>query len=211
MKTIIAFNGPPGSGKDTCAQIAASYLLNGVSAVNHYRPNVVQFKDNLYEAAFKEMTSVYSERAPITFENFKQLCTNRDTKDDKCISIFVENHGFLYYTPREWLIEVSEKVYKPRYGDSVWADALTQSILEDDEHNVFLIPDLGFDVEVEALLSLQQAGYDVIIMKVKREGFTYDGDSRKDVDPCGLPCYSVLNDDIGPLKNHMIQFIDYAL
>ena len=211
MKTIIAFNGPPGSGKDTCAQIAKEYLLDGASAVNHYRPRVVQFKDKLYEAAFKELLGVSSEQVPFTFEKFKQLCTNRDTKDTTCISIFVENHGFLYYTPREWMIEVSERAYKPRYGESVWADALTQSILEDDEHNVFLIPDLGFDVEVEALLNLQRMGYNVAVVKVERDGCTYDGDSRKEVGPSGIPCCSVYNSEIGYLPTKMALIVDSVL
>jgi len=211
MKTIIAFNGPPGSGKDTCAQIVKEYLLDGASAVNHYHPCIIQFKDKLYEAAFKELMDVYSKDVPITLGEFVQRCADRATKDTKCISIFVENHGFLHYTPREWLIEVSEKVYKPRYGESVWADALTQSVLEDDKHNVFLIPDLGFEVEVEALLNLQREGYNVAVVKLNRQGCAYEGDSRKEVDPSGIPCYGVYNSEMKYLPANMALIIDSIL
>lgn len=78
------------------------------------------------------------------------------------------------YTPREFLIHLSEHYIKERYGDDAFGRWLEHRVLRlDPLPDVVVIDDGGFPGELGAL------GYSAKVIRVNRPGKTFEGDSRE--------------------------------
>ena len=89
-KIGVAFNGPPGIGKDTLVKMINDLVPGGVKVGT--LANMIRADASMYYG----------------IDNFFELSTHRDTKDIKC-------PGFSM-TPRQMLIDYSENVSRPSSG-----------------------------------------------------------------------------------------------
>lgn len=150
-KIVVILNAPPYSGKDTIADMIVEVL----------GANKMQFKQALYEKT--------AEYYDYDLEELISTAVDRDLKDN-LKSEFSKVHGI---TPRSALIHVSEDVYKPRMGKDYFGVLAAKELVAG--LNVFSdgggwLPELGPVVE---------AADKVIICRLYRHGFTFDGDSRQ--------------------------------
>lgn len=149
LNLCVILNGPPGAGKDTIADL----IVEKEGFVKH------QMKAILYQ----HTADYYS----IPLFIFEAMATDRQFKDRPTVML-------QRLTPRQALIQVSEKVYKPRYGLDYFGQAAAKACT--DQNSRFTVfSDGGFDEEIEAL----QEVFDVVlIVRLHREGYTFEGDSR---------------------------------
>lgn len=150
MAKIIVMNAPKLSGKDCAADYVAE----------KYFAQHLRFKDGLYKVA--------AMVAGISVERMKLLATERSVKEIPCCYFVV---GSSRVSPRQWLIHVSENVVKPLLGKDFFGKQLAQSITSD----LVVISDSGFESEIIPLL---EAGHDVYVFRIERDGYTFEGDSR---------------------------------
>lgn len=152
MATIIILNAPPRAGKDTIAQIIDNEY--GLPVVSFKTPMFNIARGILGEADFKEFMAVY----------------DTDRKDTQQLSIL----GGM--TCRQFMIWISEDVIKPKFGKKhfgwLMADLLEEMAADVD---LTVCSDGGFHDEVEALIDY---GHKVKLVRMHREGFNFDNDSR---------------------------------
>lgn len=82
-------------------------------------------------------------------------------------------------TPREILIELSERFYKQIFGDDCWARWLNQTIAETRPERV-AVADLGFQCEIDTLAAAAER---TVLVRLARPGRTFARDSRRYVVP----------------------------
>lgn len=155
---IVAFNGPPRSGKDTMARMLAEHMdSQGV-----YLPLIeTSLSTPLRRLAYQ---MVGREYIPETYEAFK-------------LEVFPQ---FNNATGRQLMIDVSERFLKPCYGESIMANMLLGELAEIGfpQDGIVLVRDSGFQCEVNPLIDA--VGPDnLYVVRVDRAGCTFDGDSRE--------------------------------
>lgn len=155
LKLVIVLNGPPNVGKDTIARAMKEMLGATVQ---------LEFKEQL----FTEL-SLWSG---VPVPELKARNNDRALKElpwDKLNGLSV----------RQGLIHVSEDIIKPRYGDGyfgVAAASRAEAVIGAGGTPVF--SDGGFNVEIQALASAAGPDVPVLVVRLHRDGCTYDGDSR---------------------------------
>lgn len=181
-KTIVIFNAPASSGKDVATDFMLNYFNTGLK---------VSFKDALYvdtakyfNIDVKDLIEYHSnrklkERPSELFPKY-----NKHSLKQRTLS-FLYGVGSLFgvrslmslghYSSREALIHVSENIVKPIQGNDFYGRKLVERIEASSERYVFT-PDGGFKNEATPLL---EAGYNVYIVQLERNGATFDNDSRK--------------------------------
>jgi hypothetical protein len=150
MAKIFVMNSPPNTGKD----VAAEYIAE------KYQAQHLRFKDGLYKVA--------AMVAGIDVESMKWSATQRLTKETPQPYFIING---LSVSPRQWLIHCSENIVKPLLGKDFFGKQLAQSITSD----LVVASDSGFESEIIPLL---EAGHDVYVFRIEREGYTFAGDSR---------------------------------
>lgn len=149
-KKVVIFNGPPGSGKDTLA--AMLYQMYGTG----WR----SFKEPLNEIAMAMSGASWAVWNEWTSRELKELPR-------------VELGGL---SPRHFLIKISEEWTKPLFGGSHFGKIAARNAARTDS-DVVVFSDGGFDDEILPLIDKFGAD-NVIVVRLHREGFTFEGDSR---------------------------------
>lgn len=152
MKKVIILNGPPGCGKDTLSGIMEE--IGGFY--------VHSFKKPMFDIA-------HATLGDEAFGKFMRLYNDRDTKEMPCDLL-----GGM--SPREFFIHISESFVKPILGKQHFGDMASEGVRDALSHVVF--SDGGFPDEVKALVFSKHSMYNVFVVRLHREGFTFDGDSR---------------------------------
>ena len=171
MKFVL-LNGPPGCGKDT----AASHLIP-----------YINFKHLKFAAPIKRMVAGLLDCSMSELEKIKDI-PNRMLRYENYVT-----HRDA--TPRQLLIALSEELFKPTFGGSFFGNALwCEACISPAE--LFIVSDCGFSSEVERLIS--NAGKsNCLLIRIHREGHTFDGDSRSYL-PDGL-CKTIdIHNDLTP-------------
>ena len=165
MTPIIILNGPPGVGKDTIAN-----ALEAQHGVMHMRVKD-ELYINTYNLFLKTMIPRDIRQRGIPINAFVNACTDRELKEKPMKWL----NGL---SPREALIFTSEKVFKPVLGNDYYgkAAALRADLFlkKLSSTRCIVFSDGGFREEVEAIASC----HDVLLVRLHREGFTFEGDSR---------------------------------
>lgn len=163
QKYVIILNGPPDSGKDA----AIKGILNEVEVDGWYHQ---MFKTPLYEIT----AAIY--RIPL--DTFVEWATDRELKERPTSAL----NGL---SPRQALIEVSEEVIKPYYGKGYFGEAAAMDVKSTPTHpngTYIMFSDGGF-VE-EAIPVFDVVGREnSLVIRLHREGRTYEGDSRRYLQP----------------------------
>lgn len=154
MSKLLILNGPPRSGKDTLADIlAASY---------GYRK--LEFKAALIDLACRI--------AQLSRADWDYLYKSKERP-----SPALYFHG-QKQSPRRFLQIVSEEIIKPVFGQRAFGNAaLQQTYGKDSDRIVF--SDSGFMEELMALAACDRANHDIVVIRLHRNGTSYEGDTRR--------------------------------
>ena len=149
-KKIVFFNGPPRVGKDT--------LVIGLLSKFPTSRNIK------FSTPLKSAIPVFFGLTQAQIDALEQ------NKDDP-------RNYFLGKSWRDVQISLSEEWAKPIFGKRVFGD-ITKNIIEnEDDANIFLISDSGFQEEAAALVE-QFGKENCLLIRLKREGTNFDNDSR---------------------------------
>lgn len=152
MKQLIILNGPPRSGKDTLAK----YLYEKHKHFHH-----VKFANELKIIAHRFYNT--PDQHPDAYEKFK----------DQPLTEFIG------LSPRQAYINLSEDYIKKHHGKDFFGLQLISTIkkVQDNNENVFIVSDGGFEEELLPLLEVFNPALFTIV-QVHRAGCTFDNDSR---------------------------------
>lgn len=183
-KKVFIINAPPQSGKDT--------LANGLQDMFGFVH--VRFKTALYEI-MKTMYGMHD----CDIERY----SHKDRKDRK--GKFY--HGEDGRSFREHLIEVSEDLIKPVFGNDYFGKALADEI-EGTPGELFVVSDGGFVEEVEAVVQRfgKENVFCVYIVNPTVKSFEDSGDSRRSLPPDMFGDNMLVSNDPRTMTQH--QFID---
>lgn len=168
MKFVL-LNGPPKCGKDT--------------AVSHLIP-YLHFHHLKFAAPIKRMVCA------LLNISMKEL---EEKKDEPYHMLQLANGAILaeYGTIRQLLIHLSEKVLKPLYGEHFFGKVLWNDAKSTTE-KLFLVSDSGFLPEANYLID--KAGVkNVLVLRIYREGCTFENDSRSYWNPGYAPLKEIHN------------------
>ena len=173
---IVILNGPAGCGKDTIANILSSEF--------DFRHHSMKYSLVLAAAYAAGMSPI----------GLITLLNNRGTKD--------KVHDALGMSPRNWLIEVGENFIKPYFGKGVFGEreaARCQLAIQEGETS-FVYSDGGFPEELEAMAKVL-GEENILLVRLRRDGFTFEGDSRSYLEPIGdMPYLDIKLEDGKPEK-----------
>jgi hypothetical protein len=168
LTKVVFLNGPPRSGKDTIAEYLETF------------ENVIHFK-------FAEILHIYG----------KAFLYDIHDGDHAAVEYFSEEHKneimpIVDISYREYLINFSEKYFKPLYGQDIFGRILASKIdnvmkcdADLDVTTICVVSDSGFDYEAKPVVDL--IGSDNCkLVNLYRDGCTYEGDSRNYVTPESL-------------------------
>lgn len=152
MAKIIILNAPPGAGKDTIGKMISFYSPSD-------QCRIISFKEPMFDIAL----------AILGKENYQRFMLVYDDREQK-----ERPQTFLMgMSPREFMIWISEDVIKPKFGKDYFGVRFNQKVKECDAPVV--CTDGGFPDEIIALIN---AGNEVKLCRLHRDGFTFAGDSR---------------------------------
>ena len=145
----VAFNGPPGIGKDTIADLILKSADNKV-----HRGTLATM--------IREMAAEHYE-----MPEFPTISSDRETKDT-----FYPGFPKGIATPRQALIFFSERIIKPIHGADYFAERFAAEM---EKYPMSVMTDLGFDVEAHCLADRIDFN---IIVQLHHPEFDFSGDSR---------------------------------
>lgn len=152
MSKVIILNAPPACGKDTIGSIIAD--MNQI-----YGVRMLSFKAPMFEIA----RAILGDSR---FEYFMFLYEDRLYKEEPESMLNGKS-------PREFMIWISESIIKPEFGNNYFGLRMVEAVKSGSAPAI--ITDGGFSEETIALI---EAGIQVHVCRLHREGFTFEGDSR---------------------------------
>jgi len=215
MKKIFLFNGPPGSGKDT----AANLMKELVSNVFMYKM-ALPLKDGCHKLL--GLPGTLEDLEPIKEKNLKfQLegmfeFLNRDLRKPLNLNVDTnDKQSSLYTTLRQFYIHVSENLMKPMFGEEIFGQ-LAIEYIKNSKNNYVAISDTGFLSEVMPLV--EHFGKDhFVLVRLHREGSNFSNDSRSYIEVPGIRTYDIFNNGtledlesklVDVLESNNVKFID---
>lgn len=179
-RTFVVFmNAPKGSGKDE----AADAIMESDRFFWNFSRKHLRFKDPLYKIA----AAIYG----VDTEELIADATDRATKE-----VAMEKYDGL--SPRQVLIEVSEDVIKPYYGEDYFGQYAVGRIKKFEEASAYpdrivVFSDSGFVEEAKPIVDY--LGEDCIVFHIGREGCTFEGDSRNWLPLNSVPNFGIIFND----------------
>lgn len=152
MSKVIILNAPPACGKDTIGSIIAD--MNQI-----YGVRMLSFKAPMFEIA----RAILGDSR---FEYFMFLYEDRLHKEEPESMLNGKS-------PREFMIWISESIIKPEFGNNYFGLRMVEAVKSGTAPAI--ITDGGFTEETIALI---EAGIQVHVCRLHRDGFTFEGDSR---------------------------------
>lgn len=173
MSKLLILNGPPSAGKDTLADILA--------AAYGYRK--LEFKSALIDIACRI--------AQLSRADWDYLYKNKERP-----SPALYFHG-QKQSPRRFLQIISEEIVKPVFGKRAFGNAVLQQTYGNDSDRI-VFSDSGFIEELMALAACDRANHDITVIRLHREGTSYEGDTRRyltkeELDRCCIKSYDLDN------------------
>lgn len=150
MKVLI-LNGPPGCGKDTLAEL-----------LKRHGYAVASFKRPMFDIAIA--------MSGMSREQFMYEYNDRAMKEHPQPHLAGKSY-------REFMIHISEDVMKSLFGDSIFGERAAETCYAAAAEGFNVVfADGGF---VDEVMAICEAGYDVTVVRLHRDGYTFNGDSRK--------------------------------
>lgn len=170
---VVGFSGPPHCGKDSIAkEIDRTYW----DLADAESPQVVIMSLAWY---MREMGMTLLGHDPDDDSLYAELKEERQELLERTPEFLTPGTRYERDTLRQFMIELSERFIKPRYGQDFWARRLYQDLMEEgfDDDTIFLVPDFGFQVEPQFFME-KLGPENVLIVQVAREGCDFSKDSR---------------------------------
>ena len=169
---VIFLNGPPRAGKDTIGHGLVSYLNN-----DDDRFSAEIFK---FAKALKDCVHVGLGLSGVPTDHFENV---KDTPLKE----------LNWQTPRQCYIRMSENWLKPEFGREVFGNSLRNTIrLAEDRCDVAVVTDSGFGYEAEPIIN-HYGPENCFLIRVKRQGCDFSGDSRSFIELPQIEQYELLN------------------
>lgn len=186
---IIAFNGPPRSGKDTFAEMVGKVVESTREVPGPIL--LTSLSNPLRHIAYGMVGRAYHGNAA-NYESFKEEYFER-----------------LDRTGRQLMIDASERFLKPTYGETVMADLLIQSIRHLPNNALVLVRDSGFQCEVDPLIR-EVGPENLCVTHVVRDGCSFENDSREWVyHPTGFQGKIYNNSNLDALRIKAVKFVTH--
>jgi hypothetical protein len=159
-KKIIMLNGPKRVGKGEAVKVLLRYLPNSVSF--HLAADLERAMIALFDIPMRVQIAVKAPGAAAKDQPIAEL------------------DGMTW---REGLIKMSEKAFKPAFGEDFFGKLMLRKILRTPSQYIVLDSIGGFIPELEPIIdSLRQHFGDsrsrLKLIRINREGHTFEGDSR---------------------------------
>lgn len=164
-KKIIVLNGPPGCGKDTLT----TWLMN----------NITSTKIVCHTCFKRPMYAIAAAAMGVSEKEFMARYDNRELKEKPW-----DKAGGL--TIRQLMIKVSEEWIKPTFGEDHFGKMCVASIAEGG-CDITILSDGGFNKELAAVTAAY-GEENVYIIRLYRDGHSFEGDSRGYLDRGFSPC-----------------------
>lgn len=197
MGKIILLNGPPSSGKDT----AAKHIRDAWHPIGYGHCS----KQTFYKTALDRM-SMPIKRAFAGTMGLPITPDGEVLRWEACKEEVIPEFGITY---RQWQIEFSENFLK-YYDNAIFGRLLAkriQRLFSNNDANLVVVPDCGFQVEIEVLYSKFNPD-DILLVRCHRHGCTFDGDSRGYVHaPQGCAYIAPINED----RDEYLKLIEGAV
>lgn len=158
---VVFFNGPPGSGKDTAADLCVK---------------VFNARKYAMKAPIRDAIRGFLDIDDL--RDYNAFFENRDAKDTKSVVTLGD-------TPREVLISFSEDWAKRRYGEDVFGRLAVRRLSGATGVNLTAVSDAGFTAEL-ALIVRRFGAENCYLVRLYRETCSFVSDSRGYVDPAVL-------------------------
>lgn len=177
---LILINGPRSSGKDHSARHLIDFYVDRTIVFERFSRPIKE--------AFAAMMGV----------GLDEYFNVDDYERNKLKPIpLLGNISFV-----QWQIDFSEKFMKPLYGNSIFAKLMLHRL--DEYQHIFpfqdygeiavVIPDVGFQIEIDEIVK-EFPSEDILLLRLERPGFTFEGDSREYVETRGdFRGETILND-----------------
>lgn len=169
-KYVVFINGPPHSGKDT----AAHFIFKEFMAGPWY--------------AQKMKVSTPLKKAAHALFHVSRTAEKMEIDGEKD----VPSDDFFGNIPRQVYIDLSERHAKSLYGPGFFGRILGRRLIEPSLARLTIVSDAGFSVEVAEACRIfgpQQC----FIMRLHRDGTSFDGDSRDYLDVEGVDSVDIMN------------------
>ena len=167
MSKIIILNGPIGCGKDTVGQAFAE-------------------REGFEFTSFKEpMFRIAASTMGYSYDDFLEMYQNREWKESP-------NSQLGGRTVRELMIHISEVYVKPFLGQDYFGQQALRYINQRPWQSDFIFGDGGFPAEINVLA---EAGHEVVLVHMYRDGCTFEGDSRSYVLTNAVPRIDTLTNN----------------
>ncbi len=194
MNFVILLNGPPGSGKDTAAEILTQKMA------------AEKLKATMNTPGADVMKRKFSDPVKIgTHASYGIFDTGKDDYE-----LLKDNSlpEFLGLTPRQAYIKHSEEYMKPIHGQDVYG-RIACNMIEKDEISIFA--DSGF--MAEALPLTPTVGHqNVVQVRIFRDGCDFSNDSRSYWYAPEIQQVDVLNNgSILQLEDQLLSTIERAM
>lgn len=204
---IVLFNGPPGAGKDTAANVAIQWFgfrkdRNIVPIIEKFAAPIKQICRTIYGVKAFNEHDVFEKKGQPSSTFFGKTC-------------------------REVQIATSEIFLKVMHGERVFGEMLAKRITDMDngrgvlvdEHNrethfvppkdsqlLFLVSDSGFPDEAKVLIE-KFGAENILLIRVHREGHAFAGDSRNYVELVEVESHDIRNTDKDDFEVQIIKTI----
>lgn len=185
VRKLVLLNGPAGCGKDTAGRIIAQHynvkhvLDHGEDLLGHRSCITISPADYL-----KDLTH---EMFGLACDTHHYEAIKNDPHPD-----FMTAGGML--SARRAYIHVREQIMKPLFGNHVFSKRLVQKINTTYEYVPLIVnTSLGFTDEAHFLMQAYGAD-NCMLIRMKRPGHTFDGDSRMYIYNDDIQTHEVYND-----------------
>lgn len=171
-KKVVVLNGPPGCGKDTTSLFIHRRMWRTARSLPdqlEHLPARMNFKDHLFLVT--ALTFGVSHK--------KLISDNQNRRDLKDAPYFTHPKDGRVMTLREGLIHVSEDLIKPVFGrDYFGKKAGNAAAIALWHYGSVVFADGGFPDEFVGMVDRLPIGTEVHVVRLRRDGCTFEGDSR---------------------------------
>lgn len=178
---VVIFNGPARSGKDLATSFCCEYF-NGTHA--SMKTSLIKLTADFLGIAVEDFLKHYDDK-----------CDDKTYEESACVwvkDLPMYTLGDICLSKRDALIHVSENVIKPTFGDNTFGKLAAYALPE----GLVFFSDGGFPDEIQPLAD--KVGIkNILIVHIRRDGCTFEGDSRDYVNVDGVKTVVVENDTLG--------------
>jgi hypothetical protein len=165
---VIFLNGPPSCGKDQ----AASFLMKHLNA--RHKKLATRLKETVHQLLGIPYSCEEAER--------KFGKEWKDTPQGRCYG----------HKPRDLYIWMSEQCVKPQFGVDMFGRLLLGDMVKPTSTDFTVISDCGFAEECVPIINFYKP-QNCLIVRLHREGCTFEGDSRSYIELPGVTTLDLQN------------------